>query len=228
MITPCSGQRGCGTREEGGLYMCVGISPTGTPIEEFVLDPAREFRGKHFLSPILYERNGIYDILIWIGAEFYPFVPDFIEEAQWMGISRKIRTNFPIDKLTSGESRMILIHKRAIPKFEYEVLPTGWCLKPNEDHLCTFDLWSLSSLRSMKNHEVLQEDDIQMQVEVITPSVSYHVTRPVSGNGEYHQAGAFAAFELTHLEYINSEGKAPKVLAEKVEVAGYEMLVLQD
>ena len=228
MIIPCSGQRGCGTREEGGLYMCVGVSPTGTPIEEFILDPAREFRGKHFLSPILYERNGIYDILIWVGAEFYPFVPDFIEEAQWMGISRKIRTNFPIDKLTPGESRMILIHKRAIPKFEYEVLPTGWCLKSDEDHLCTFDLWPLSSLRSMKNHKVLQEDDIQMQVEIVTPSVSYHVTKPLFAESWGYQAGAFAAFYITHLEYINLENKAPGELAKKVDTAGYEMLVLSD
>jgi len=225
MITPCSGKRGCGTRRADGLYMCVGTSPIGIPIEEFILDPVREFRGKHFLSPILYEQeDGIYDVLIWIGAEFYPFVPDFIEEAQWMGISRKIRKNFPLERLTPGESRMILIHKRAIPKFEYEVLPTGKCLKPDVEHKCTFDLWPLSSLKPMKNHNVI-ETESSMYAEIVTPSVSYHVTIPMSGNGDY-QSGAFAAFYITHWEYI---GKSrPKELAEKVEVAGYEMLILSD
>jgi len=224
MITPCSGKRGCGTRKEGGLYMCVGTSPTGIPIEEFILDPAREFRGKHFLSPILYKReNGIYDVLIWIGAEYYPFVPDFIEEAQWMGISRKIRKNFPIDKLTPGESRMILIHKRAIPEFEYKVSPTGHCLKPDVEHKCTFNLWPLSSLRSMKNHEVIETDRPEC-VSIVTPSVSYHVTKPISAESDQYQAGAFAAFYITHWEYIG-KGK-PKELAEKIETVGYEMLVL--
>ncbi len=203
----CSGKRGCGTRKEGGLYACVSTSVFGRPIEEFVIDPAREWKGKCFRTPILYEgQNGVNHMLVWVGAKFYPFVPDFVEEARVMGVSRRIPKGFPVEKLKPGESKMFLIHPQAIPDFGYFVPPTGKCLKPDVEHLCTFDLWPLSSLESIENHKLIfgEEDSV----------------------GTSYLAGAFAAFYLTHLEYVNKDRKAPKELVEKVQTAGFGMLVL--
>lgn len=228
MITPCSGKRGCGTREEGGLYACVSTSILGRPIEEFIIDPAREWKGKCFRAPILYEGRDAFHMLVWVGAEFYPFIPDFIEEARIMGVSRRIPRGFPIEKLTPGKSKMFLIHSRAVPKFEYQVLPSGMCLKKDTQHLCTFDTWSLSSLDSSDKHLTYSELH-DSAVEIKTPSVAYKVNKCLEVPKErLYQPGAFAAFYLTHLEYIDKEGKAPRDLAEKIEKAEFDLLVLPD
>ena len=229
MIIPCSGARGCGTRGIGGLYACVSRSPAGLPIEAFILDPARFWKGGPFRAPIIYERpDGIFDILIWVGAEFYPFIPDFIEEARAMGISRRIPRGFPIEKLTPGESRMILIHSRAVPQFDYQALPSGKCQKKEVDHLCTFDTWSLSSLNSVQNH-VTYSEVWDSAVEIKTPSVVYKVNKCLEIPEERpYVAGAFAAFFLTHLEFISSEGKAPRELYEKASGSGIDLLILSD
>jgi hypothetical protein len=42
-----------------------------------------------------------------------------VEEVRYFGESRKFPKNFPFHLLTPGESRMVLIHARAIPQFEY-------------------------------------------------------------------------------------------------------------
>ena len=228
MITPCSGKRGCGAREEGGLYACVSTSIFGRPIEEFIIDPAREWKGNCFRAPILYEGQAACHLLIWIGAEFYPFVPDFVEEARVMGVSRRIPKGFPIEKLASHESRMFLIHPQAIPMFEYQIPPSEMCLKSGEEHLCTFDLWPLSATESNGKHEVVDcgEENI---LRVVTPSISYAILKPIKVPREQpYLVGAFAAFYLTHLEYIDKEGKAPKDLVERTEKVGFDLLVLPD
>lgn len=228
MIIPCSGSRGCGSRQEGGLYACTSTSVFGRPVEEFVIDPAREFRGEAFRAPILYQdQDGVNHMLIWIGAEFYPFVPDFVEEVRKMGVSRRIPRGFPIEKLTPYKSKMILIHSKAIPDFGYFAPPTGKCLKPDIEHLCTFDLWPLSSLESVENHKLIfgEEDS----VAVATPSVTYRVSRCTKASeGTPYVSGAFAAFHFTHLEFVSLVNKAPKELAEKVTKAGISMIVLPD
>ncbi len=223
MIIPCSGSRGCGTRTSGGLYACVSRSPTGLPIESFILDPARLWKGEPFRAPILYERQSGFDMLVWIGAEFYPFVPDFIEEARAMGISRRIPRGFPIEKLVPKESRMILIHPKSIPQFEYSV-KQDLCQIPELDHTCTFDLWPLSSLESMDKHIVHQLEGVR---GITTPSVKYSVHNPLEASEErWYSPGAFAAFHFTHLEFVSLVNKAPKDLAEKVTKVGIELLVL--
>jgi len=227
MIIPCSGKRGCGERQEDGLYICVTRSAFGRPIEEFVLDPARQWLGeKAFRAPLFYEgQDGINHMLIWIGEQFYPFVPDYVEEARVMGVSRRIPKSWPIEKLTPHKSKMFLIHPNSISQFEYEVPLNEMCLKPNEKHLCTFDLWSLSSVESLDRHVVYQAEGFPTRI--ITPSVEYSVYNPIKVPEEKpYLAGVFAAFWITHLEYINKEGKVPANLLDRISKSNYEMIVL--
>lgn len=67
------------------------------------------------------KREEITHLVLGVGKKYYPFVPDFLEEAKKMGISKKIPRNFPFDELTPRKSRMLLIHPRVFPQFEYEV-----------------------------------------------------------------------------------------------------------
>ena len=131
--------RGCGEREPGGVYIECGLSPYGRPLEEFLVDPPLpppEGKGKEELAnkPQLWVRTArrdpgdpsteyvvmnpgteqpIVDLLLWIGAEFYPYVSDYIEEVRRFGASRKLNPNLDFSQLTRW-SRMILIHPYAL------------------------------------------------------------------------------------------------------------------
>jgi len=220
-------ERGCGRRKQHALYLCTALSPDGAPIEDFVLDPARPFRGGAFRAPMLLERPGGCDVLIWVGSEYYPFVPDFIEEARQMGVSRRIPFNFPLERLAE-HPRMFLIHPRAIQDFGYRVEWTGRrpkhaCRLPERRHRCTFDLWPLSLLESMERHEVEGR-------RVKTPSCAYEVGASVSELEccPVYRPGLFAAFYITHLEYVNRDRKVPEPLWRRAREAGLAVEVMEE
>lgn len=110
--------RGCGTRQAGGLYIEIGLSPFGQPIEAFLIDPPVRIDpdalgispiGQHLID---LRGDGVYHILDWVGASHYPSAADFIEEARRHGISR--RANPATDwSALSAESKLILIHPKA-------------------------------------------------------------------------------------------------------------------
>jgi hypothetical protein len=124
--------RGCGDREPGGVYAECGLSPRGRPLEEFLIDPPLPIPpGLDLINkPQTWQRllptgepaldvEGlpIFDLLIWVGAEFYPFCPDYLEETCRYGASRRLNPNLDLS-LLSRSSRMILAHPH--------VLNTAW------------------------------------------------------------------------------------------------------
>ncbi len=124
--------RGCGDREPGGVYAECGLSPRGRPLEEFLIDPPLPIpAGLDLINkpqtwqrmlpsgePALdWEGLPIYDLLIWVGQEHYPYVPDFLEEVKRYGASRRLNPNLDLSML-SRSSRMILAHPL--------VLNTAW------------------------------------------------------------------------------------------------------
>lgn len=175
------GARGCGKKKDGGLYACVGMSEYGKGIDEFIIDPAHPwvngpFRGPQFAERELADGTKVKDILMWVGAEHYPTVPDYIEEARNMGVSKRIPAGFPVDQLTPGKSRIVLIHPRAIPEYSHisgidkrckHFIKVAKEMAQLEEstgkevtdadvmeaymrhaHECTFDLWGLAPLHA--------------------------------------------------------------------------------
>jgi len=151
--------RGCGEREPGGVYIESGLSPYGRPLEEFLVDPPLpppEGKGKEELAnkPQMWVRTArtdpgdpsteyvvmnpgteqpIVDLLLWIGAEFYPYVSDFIEEVRRFGASRKLNPNLDLSQLTRW-SRMILIHPYALNTLWEEQQRPHTCAKSIPGH----------------------------------------------------------------------------------------------
>src|SRR5712672_1863788 len=120
-------ERGCGDREPGGVYCESGLSPRGRPLEEFLIDPPLPLPDGLDLvnKPQLWQRtlpsgepaldaegDAIFDLLIWVGEEHYPYCSDFIEEVKQFGASRRLNPNLDLS-LLSRSSRMILAHPRA-------------------------------------------------------------------------------------------------------------------
>jgi hypothetical protein len=141
-------ERGCGDREPGGVYAESGLSPHGRPLEEFLLDPPlavpdgldlinkprlwqRTFPSGEPVSDA--EEQPVYDILMWVGAEFYPYCPDFIEEVRRYGASRRLNPNLDLS-LLSRSSRMILVHPRARNLAWQTQIPSEVCHKNMPGH----------------------------------------------------------------------------------------------
>jgi len=137
--------RGCGEREEGGVYAECGFSPYGSPLEHFLFDPplplpdgidlinkpqlwqrADPVSGEPVLDP---ETDApVYDLLIWIGAEHYPEAADYIEETRRLGASRRLNPQMDLSKLTC-RSRMVLAHPKAIIASWRDLMPPKQCQK---------------------------------------------------------------------------------------------------
>jgi len=106
-------ERGCGRRQEGGIYLETGLSENGLPIECFWADPPIPHEVDKAVGQVLVRRDGTFHVVDWIGQDGYPYPTDLLEEARSYGLSRRISPNFDFEKLTP-ESRIILVHGRAV------------------------------------------------------------------------------------------------------------------
>lgn len=106
-------QRGCGYREEGGVYLEVGISDEGEPFESFWADPPVPWDTDTKIGQQLIERDGITHIVDHVGSASYPYPSDVLEEMRSFGLSRRVSKTFDFDRLTP-QTRIILVHDRAV------------------------------------------------------------------------------------------------------------------
>ena len=229
--------RGCGERKAGDLYLCVGQSEGGKPIEHFMLDPPIPWHKGHFQGCELFTRSdGIVDIIMWVGAEHYPFIPDFIEEARHHGISKKIPRSGDYSMLTPFKSTLMLVHPRCIHNVQYNLKSTGGTIvphisRPAEDFVpsqecdhhpvrdgiqCVFSNWDIAGHFDMEKHRVY--DNVGGDHWIETPSVRY-ITRPCTNevpefvdNIDF-QPGIFARFPITHFEFIGQNDEIPRQVA---------------
>lgn len=108
--------RGCGdSRVPGGVYLESAGSPTGKPVEWFVVDPPLPLdRDSIPKRGVVVTEAG--DVLDWVGEKHYPTAREFWEEVRRLGASRRIRPDTPgLDRLKPG-SNFIFVHARAIPR----------------------------------------------------------------------------------------------------------------
>lgn len=124
-VNPSNG-RGCSFRSELSAYCCCGIGPGGMPIEHYLVDPCIPWPGKFQRGVKILPRhrdnpNSINDLVIFVGVgrENYPAVWDYVEETRLFGASRKMPPTLPWEKLTPGQSRMVFVHRLAIPRFTF-------------------------------------------------------------------------------------------------------------
>lgn len=239
-MTPLT--RGCGVRDQNALYACVSESLDGMPIEWFLVDPVKPWHGGLIRAPTLMRdpRNGIYHMVLGIGATYYPFAPDFVEEARRHGVSKRIPNNLDLSRMQPGLSGMILVHPRALPRFDYVVEPgcpkERWHPGLHDDgSRCIGDLWGLSSAKSYKSRHEVDEGSPESRVGIRTPSSTYLVPRAFEPDGRTrmareritgYDAGALLFFPKIHLEWVNRDGNAPKGLVEPLITRGWEFKVV--
>ena len=235
-------ERGCGEREQGGVYAETGLSRYGTPLEYFLIDPPMPLpEGLDIINkPQLWEdpATGITHLLIWVGAEHYQWCTDYIEETKRFGASRRINPNLELSRLTR-ESRMILAHPRAINTLWEEQTPPQECQKhlPRHDIVslaeltadpaqkagpCLFKLWDLVPQEAAS--EVLElEGESPICLRKVGSTIYQY--RPTGESAEGLQPGLFAALPITGFALIQyDDGTVNESAKAKLQQAGLNLL----
>jgi hypothetical protein len=182
--------RGCGEREPGGVYAESGLSPHGWPLEEFLFDPPLpipegldlvnkpQFWQRTFPSgePALDEEGQhIFDLLIWVGEEYYPYCPDYLEETRRYGASRRLNPNLDLS-LLSRSSRMILAHPHVLNTRWQEQRPPKACKKnvPGHDDAITSREEAEGAVdeRDKRSFPRLLEQRVDRSTEVLLQALS--------------------------------------------------------
>jgi len=231
--------RGCGKRVEGGLYACCDASPWGRPIEDFLVDPAQPIETEPFRAPQFVGS----DLLMWVGEEFYPTVPDFVEEAQVWGVSRRLPDNFPIDKIAHG-CKMFMVHRNAMISYSQytsliEKLPSLECPKKLEHHehptatnlqRCLGSLWPLASLKGGRTWPANTLDDCRMIMRFCgdTQYAVFDLNDVVSPDWPNYEVGIFAAFPITSFQYVSKEHQVPAEIADKANPDEIPLMVVDE
>jgi len=203
--------RGCGRRVPGGTYLVCSTSPFGLPVEYFVVDPPVSVEMEPFRSPILHQENGSCHVIIWIGESFYPSAVDFIEEARVQGVSRRVPSGFPLEKLTQN-SKMILIHPRATSE-NFIDLVKGKRLPP---HRCEHYSKSTREPQPIPAHEnyeefcfwhlyyTLAKDETQVQRRIGSTEYRVPFLREIAEVADRinYKPAVFATFPIHKIEHI--------------------------
>lgn len=187
-------ERGCGTRVKGGLYACCGLSPNGRPLEDFLIDPPGSYRGKPFRAPIIQEKEGVKNLVFWVGAQHYPFCPDFIEESRRYGVSKRIPLGTDLSGIEPFKSRMYYIHPKAI--IEGHIEKVHECVKNKKEHLegeefCINSLYSFVDTKMANGKHLRRIGSTVYEVPFLNRSL----------NPSY-VPGIFMFLPFSHLEYV--------------------------
>ncbi|MBU2722906.1 hypothetical protein [Acidithiobacillus ferridurans] len=217
------GSRGCGSRVKGGVYLCTGLSKHGSPIEAFLIDPVPPFKGEPFRAPILMEdpqQNGIYHAVVWVGAEFYPSLVDYVEETRVKGASRRIPSGFDFSKLTPGKSRMIFVHPRAFTAQCH--VPVTPCPKGIPDH-------GRDEPCIMAHWEYAQSAGSTVDAGYGVVGDTRYLLPPQDDAPRTLSPGFFMALPITHIEYESRDAQddGPKSIHQASDL-GFDVVVMRD
>ena len=228
-------KRGCGYRAEDSLYVCLNESPFGKPIEYFLIDPVVLWKGANPLRGFMIVEDGeeINHLVMGYGKTYYPFIPDVVEEARLLGVSKKVSRDFDPSTLTFGKSKLLFMHPRGIPQFLYR-LPMHICPKNNKKpHNCIGNLWQLSTASSIKPyHQVTEIEFMKFRgAKISTPSTTYEVYFPLEHpiwKQQRYEPALFLQFPSFHFEYVNKEKKCPNDIKRTIKKAGFKLEVLPE
>lgn len=223
--------RGCGVRTPGGVYAESGVGPYGSPLETFLLDPPMPLpdgldlanKAQLWEDPHSDPSNPIVHLLIWVGAEHYPYVADYIEETRRYGASRKLSPLLDFSQL-GPQSRLYLAHPKTLNTTWRDHAPPVTCLKEVEGHVadathppagpCLFKTYDLIPRdAALDPHDPLHIDGRPYYYRTIG-STDYYFS-PTGEDASGLVPGIFAALPITGFALIQRADGTVNEQAEK-------------
>ncbi len=234
-------KRGCGYRQEGGIYLTTPTSKAGSPIEAFLIDPPIRLNPDLGVSPIgvtIITMNGVNHVVDWVGSQHYPNVLDFIEETRRYGLSRRVASTIDFSLLTR-ESRWIGVHARAMienPERYYAALDedgTRVCPRNKAAHsgpepataealrMCVQLYW----------HDVeggTPMDDVTRAVKRDMPSFTYYAHRAPQYAEPLYSPAMFISLPIKGIDVIRSKSGLHETNAAKASASGLPVSIEEE
>jgi hypothetical protein len=240
MTYPTPVKRGCGERQQGGIYAECGMGPNGKPIEHFLLDPpipldqaTLDRLGITAIgTQLIKSEDGTYHLYDWVGSNYYPNVADFVEEVRLFGLSRRLSPQLDYSKLTE-RSQIRLIHARAwldnFADYAWNLCSIGKrCLKENPEHMqsdppimCSSVWWQDLEL----NNQTTQLPNNPRLVTRTMPSFDYVAARRPDGVEPKYVPALFAAFPIHRLAVVKGgkhDANKQKAACARIPTASVE------
>jgi hypothetical protein len=193
-----------------GIYAETRLSPFGQPVESFILCPPKPIDITAWgLAPRgarLVEIEGVWHVFDIVSKADY-HVADYVEETRCKGASRQLSSKLDFSKLCK-DSRLILIHERAIIEnyHEYPQPPAVVC--PLDIHLYTVHLSRLEEMCAGLWWHDIPADELQSEANnlwhyrTIPSGVSYSAYPRPEGVDPVYRHGIFMSLPITNLAVI--------------------------
>ncbi len=170
-------------------------------------------------APIVQEKEGIKDLIFWVGQEFYPFCPDYIEETRLFGVSKRIPVTMDLSGIVPFRSHMHFIHPRAIADTvaPAENCPRDLPLHHKGDEFCIKALYYFV-------------DAIQTDKGYIRQigSTSYYIPLLLKNACPEYSPGFFLSLPFTHMEYVMPEDGKIDERIKKAKDLGAEIMLMDE
>ncbi|MEM3473824.1 MAG: hypothetical protein QW735_04475 [archaeon] len=208
-------KRMCGYREDGGIYLIADLPIT--PVDKVYHLP----NIKHFRTPILQNNK----LFVWVGEEFYPTVTEFLIEAHFLGISKRIPKTFDFSKLNK-DTKLVLIHPKAYIENYEEVFKdtpfANFIPPPAKMHF-------LIDIAKGKYTVTVDNKEVEIQSFLTKEDLKYvnQIRENLSKTKISYKPGIFLITQLKEIHIINkSDERTIKKLKEsgvraKITTPGY-------
>lgn len=231
--------RGCGrARTAGGIYLEIGLTPNGQPLEHYLLDPPIPHTVDSALGVSFYQdQTGTYHILDHVGTKHYPYPSDFLEEGRQHGFSRRINSTLiqsHFSKL-SAASTLTFVHARAIVSNASEIYPylpehrlkhrcAYYVRSGNDEHIHDADLSCSRYWYALApaNRTGIRANGEMVPERAVTEDTSYSVEAlPLETPEPTYESGIVARLPITAITVVTSpDGSHKRTLQRIRDAAG--------
>lgn len=233
--------RGCGTsRIAGGVYLEVGLSAGGLPLERFLCDPPLpidlEALGLSYHGVKAIPQGDLWHVADGISLRDYPNPADFLEEVRRFGLSRRIPSTFDFGRITS-RSLLLLFHARAYlspPSPLYQTAPPAAPFQcPTglhdpallDDSVCCAGVW----WETLIGGDAIPGSEDERRIQVRRPSFVYGGRTPPMGYLPRYQDAIFARFPITRIVVVRDDsGGRHQAILERIRRSGHDPVLLPE
>lgn len=155
---------------------------------------------------------GVVDILMHVGEAFYSSLPEYIEEAELQGVSKRIPINSLVAEMQPGVSNIYLWYRNVIPQVQaYEMTLGDLVEELHQLHLLKVDDFDLEELSSWDPRDwLLPEDYVPPGILEIACAIQRDPKTRAALEEKYQirwHAAVFMSSPLGKIRYILKRGE---------------------
>lgn len=211
------------------------MGKNGQPVEYFLFDPPMALpegiRAEDLINKATlwqHPDSEVWHVLLWIGKEYYPYLPDYVEEVRRFGVSRKVSSMLDFSKLTPNASMMIMAHPHARLESWMDRQRPDRCRKLIAGHAradkevagpCLFKCWDLVPAEAgtpATDLEALGEEFAGAYQRTVAATT--YTYKPTGESSQGLVAGLFGAFPIHGISLVRgADGTVNEEKAAKLE-----------